>query len=59
MSKTTHGYPPNGGYPWCFFTICCLYLGWRVAGIAGILLLPPAVTVLVQLQKQGHLPLWK
>lgn len=46
------GLPPAVG-------LLCLYLGWRVAGIAGILLLPPAVTVLVQLQKRGHLPLWK
>lgn len=40
-------------------TLLCLYLGWQVAGVAGILLLPVAVTLLVQLQKRGHVKLWK
>lgn len=40
-------------------TLLCLYVGWKAAGVAGILLAPPVVTVLAQLQKRGHLPLWK
>lgn len=40
-------------------TLVSLYLGWRAAGIVGVLLLPPLVTVLVQLQQRGRLPLWK
>lgn len=40
-------------------TLVALYLGWRAAGVFGVLLLPPAITVLVQLQQRGRLPLWK
>lgn len=39
--------------------LLCLYLGWQVAGVAGILLLPLAVTLLVQLQQRGYVKLWK
>lgn len=40
-------------------TLLCLYLGWQAAGLIGVVLMPLAATVLVQLQKRGHLPLWK
>lgn len=39
--------------------LLCLYVGWQVAGVAGILLLPVAVTLLVQLQGRGYVKLWK
>lgn len=40
-------------------TLVCLYAGWQVAGLAGVVLAPLAVTILVQLQRRGYLPLWK
>ena len=40
-------------------SLLCLYGGLKVAGVAGMVFAPLAVTVLVQLQKRGHLPLWK
>ncbi|MBO5797818.1 MAG: AI-2E family transporter, partial [Clostridia bacterium] len=39
--------------------LLCLYLGWQVAGVAGILLLPLAATLLWQLQMRGYVKLWK
>jgi sporulation integral membrane protein YtvI len=40
-------------------TLLCMYLGLQLAGMAGMLLLPAAVMVLVQLQRDGFLHLWK
>lgn len=40
-------------------SLLSVYLGWQVAGLWGVLLLPLAVTVLTELQKAGDLPLWK
>lgn len=40
-------------------TLFFMYLGFHLAGLAGMLLLPAAVMVLVQLQKGGHIHLWK
>ena len=39
--------------------LLCLYIGWKAAGLAGVVLLPLLATVLLQLQRRGHLPLWK
>ena len=40
-------------------TLFFMYLGLHLAGLAGMLLLPAAVMVLVQLQRDGHIHLWK
>ena len=40
-------------------TLLCLYLGWRLAGVAGVLLFPLAATVLLQLHRRGHITLWR
>ncbi len=38
---------------------CALYLGYRIAGVWGMLLFPMAAALIVQLQRTGQITLWK
>jgi len=40
-------------------SLICLYLGWRLAGVAGLLLFPLGAELLIQLNRRGHLRLWR
>ncbi|MCI8554105.1 MAG: sporulation integral membrane protein YtvI [Clostridiales bacterium] len=40
-------------------SLLCMFLGLRLAGMAGMLLLPAAAMVLIQLNRDGFLRLWK
>ena len=40
-------------------SLLCLYLGWRLAGLAGLLLFPLGADLLIQLHRRGHLRLWR
>ena len=42
-----------------FVTLLCLFLGFRMVGLAGMFLLPVAVLALTRLQQWDYLKLWK
>lgn len=51
VSKET-GMPP-------LLTLLSMYVGWRVAGLIGLLAFPIAAMVLLRLQREGHLHIFK
>ena len=42
-----------------FITLCCLYLGFTLMGVGGMLLFPLAALSVIKLQEWGYLTLWK
>lgn len=42
-----------------FVSLLSFYLGWRLAGVPGMLLVPCGVLVLVKLQEWGYSKLWR
>ena len=40
-------------------TLFFMYLGLQIAGVAGMMLFPVVVMILVQLQESGHVHIWK
>lgn len=42
-----------------FVTLLCLFLGFRIGGLAGMFLLPVAVLALTRLQQWDYLRLWR
>lgn len=40
-------------------TLLAIYVGWRVAGVAGMLLFPLAAITIIQLNDRGIISLWK
>jgi len=42
-----------------FVSLLCVYFGFRLAGFAGMFLLPMAVLCLIRLQENGRIHLWK
>ena len=42
-----------------FVTLCCLYAGFTLMGVGGMLLFPLAALSVIKLQEWGYLTLWK
>ncbi len=40
-------------------TLAAMYLGWRLSGFGGLITVPIIATVLLELQRQGHLYIFK